>query len=182
MSRKGVIQKKVLLLLLAGTALSCTRSSKKHLRIIKDVKDEWREINDRALKSAIKSLYLSKLISQKSNRDGTMTLELSKEGKHTALTYDIDNMKILKHSWDRKWRIVTFDIPEKIKKVREALRFHLKNLGFKELHRSVFVFPYECQKEIEYIVEFYNARRFIRYVEAYYIDNELDLKHKFDLL
>ena len=77
---------------------------------------------------------------------------------------------------------MTFDIPEKIKKVREALRYHLKNLGFKELHRSVFVFPYECRNEIEYIVEFYNARRFIRYIEAYYIDNELDLKHKFDLL
>ncbi len=182
MSRKGVIQKKVLLLLLAGVALSCTRSSRKHLRIIKDVKDEWREINDRALKSAIKSLYLSKLISQKGNRDGTMTFELSKEGKHTALTYDIDNMKIPRQTWDKKWRIITFDIPEKIKKVREALRFHLKNLGFKELHRSVFVFPYECRNEIEYIVEFYNVRRFVRYVEASYIDNEYDLKHKFGLL
>src|SRR3989344_2184446 len=132
MTRKGVIQKKILLLLLAGVALSCTRSNRKHLRIIKGVRNEWNKINDRALKSAIKSLYLSKLISQK--------------------------------------------------KVREALRYHLKNLGFKELHRSVFVFPYECRNEIEYIVEFYNARRFIRYIEAYYIDNELDLKHKFDLL
>ena len=182
MTRKGIVQKKVMLLLLAGVALSFTKSSKKHLRIIRDAIDEWRKIDDRALKSAIKSLYLSKLISQKSNRDGTTTFKLSKEGKRVALTYNIDNMKIPKQIWDRKWRIVTFDIPEKIKKVREALRYHLKNLGFKELHRSVFVFPYECRNEIEYIVEFYNARRFIRYIEAYYIDNELDLKHKFDLL
>lgn len=182
MTRKGAIQKKVILLLLAGTALSLTRSGKRQLRILKDVKDEWREINDRALKSAIKSLYISRLISQKNNRDGTTTFELSKEGKRIALTYNIDNMTILRHPWDRKWRIVTFDVPEKIKKVREALRFHLKNLGFKELHRSVFVFPYECQNEIEYIVEFYNARRFVRYIEAYYVDNELGLKHKFDLL
>jgi DNA-binding transcriptional regulator PaaX len=182
MTRKGTIQKKVMLLLLAGVALSFTRSGKKHLRIIKDVRDEWKKIDDRALKAAIKSLYVSKLISQKSNKDGMTTFELSKEGTHIALTYDIDNMKILQHPWDKKWRIVTFDIPEKIKKVREALRFHLKNLGFKELHRSVFIFPYECQNEIEYIVEFYNARRFIRYIEAHYVDNELDLKQKFNLL
>ena len=182
MTRKGVIQKKILLLLLAGVALSCTRSNRKHLRIIKGVRNEWNKINDRALKSAIKSLYLSKLISQKNNRDGTTTFKLSGEGKRIALTYDIDNMKIPRQIWDKKWRIVTFDIPEKIKKVREALRFHLKNLGFKELHRSVFIFPYKCQNEIEYIIEFYNARRFIRYIEAYYVDNELDLKHKFDLL
>lgn len=181
MTRKGAIQKKVMLLLLAGVALSLSRSSNKQLRIIRDVRNEWKEIDDRALKDAIKSLYKSKLISQKNNRDGTTTFELSKEGKHVALTYDIDNMKIFKHSWDRKWRIVTFDIPEKIKKVREALRYHLRNLGFKELHRSVFIFPYECKNEIEYIVEFYNARRFVRYIEANYVDNELDLKQKFNL-
>lgn len=182
MIRKGATQKKLLLLLLAGIALSVTRSSKKHLRIIKGVRDEWQKINDRALKSAINSLYSSKLINQKSNKDGTVTFELTNDGKHLALTYDIDNMKISKHPWDKKWRIITFDIPERIKKVRESLRYHLKNLGFKELHKSVFVLPYECRDEIEYIVEFYNARRFIRYIEAHYIDNELDLKHKFNLL
>jgi len=172
----------VILLLLAGVALSFARTPSKQLRIIKDVHREWKDINDRALKAAIKSLYSSNLISQKNNRDGTTTYELSKEGKYIALTYDIDNMKIFRHPWDKKWRIVTFDIPEKIKKVREALRFHLKNLGFKELHKSVFVLPYECRNEIEYITEFYNARRFVRYIEALHIDNELDLKQKFNLL
>ncbi|KKU92617.1 MAG: CRISPR-associated endonuclease Cas2 [Candidatus Zambryskibacteria bacterium RIFCSPHIGHO2_01_FULL_46_30] len=182
MTRKGAVQKKVASLLLAGVALSLTRSGKKQLRIIKDVRNEWREIDSRALKAAIKSLYSSKLISQKNNKDGTTTFELSKEGKRVALTYDIDNMKILKQLWDKKWRIVIFDIPEKLKKIREALRHHLKQLGFIELQHSVFVLPFECQNEIEYITEFYNIRRFVRYIEAHHIDNELDLKHKFNLL
>ena len=171
MTRKGAVQKKVASLLLAGVALSLTRSGKKQLRIIKDVRNEWREIDSRALKAAIKSLYSSKLISQKNNKDGTTTFELSKEGKRVALTYDIDNMKILKQLWDKK-----------LKKIREALRHHLKQLGFIELQHSVFVLPFECQNEIEYITEFYNIRRFVRYIEAHHIDNELDLKHKFNLL
>ena len=54
---------------------------------------------------------------------------------------------------DGEWRIVIFDIPEKFKKAREALRMKLKELGFLELQKSVFIFPYECEDEINFIVE-----------------------------
>jgi DNA-binding transcriptional regulator PaaX len=182
MTRKGTIQKKILLLLLAGIALSGTRSPKRQLKIFKGVRDEWREINDKALKSAIRSLYTSKLVEEKSNKDGTVTFILSSEGKKTALTYNLEKMIIPRHPWDKRWRIIIFDIPEKIKRVREALRYHLKNLGFKELQHSVFILPYKCRNEMEYLVEFYNVRRFVRYIEAHHLDNELDLKHKFNLL
>ena len=182
MTRKGAIQRKVLILLLAGLSISLSRSPRHHFRVIKQLQKEWREINKRALETAIASLYKSKLVNQKNNKDGTTTFILSTEGKKMALAYDIDNMKIKKHPWDKTWRIVIFDIPERLKKVREALRFHLRNLGFIELQRSVFVMPFESRKEIEYITEFYNARRFIRYIEASSIDNELDLKNKFHLL
>lgn len=180
--RKGKIQKKILLLLLAGISLSMSRSPKHHYRVIKQVKREWKEIDKKALEVAIKALYKSRLINQKNNRNGTVTFILSEEGKRTALTFDIDNMTINKHPWDSRWRIVIFDVPERIKKVRESLRLHLKNLGFIELQRSVFVIPFKCQNEIEYLVEFYNIRSFVRLIEATSIDNELDLQNKFRLL
>ena len=181
MARRGQVQKKILLLLLAGLSISMTRSAKQHFRIIRQVSKEWQEIDKRALETAIDSLYKSRLITQKSNGNGTVTFLLSKDGKSQALTYNIDNMVVPAHSWDRIWRIVIFDIPEKLKKVRDALRYHLKRLGFIELQHSVFVLPYKCEDHIEYIVEFYNARRYVRYIEARSIDNELDLKHKFNL-
>ena len=131
---------------------------------------------------SINSLYKSKLVDQKDNKDGTTTFILSAEGKKIALTYNLENMAISKHSWDKKWRIVIFDVPEKFRKVREALRHHLKRLGFIKLQHSVFVLPFKCRNEIEYVVEFYNIRRFVRFIEAVSIDNELDLKHKFHLL
>ena len=182
MKRTGEIQKKVILLLLAGLSLGLSRSPKAHFRIIKEVRKEWKMINKRALESAIDSLYKSKLVSEKSNKDGTTTLILSEKGKHLALTYDLNNLVISRHPWDKTWRIVIFDIPEKFKQVREILRYHLKKLGFRELQHSVFVLPFECHKEIEYLIEFHNARRFVRYIEAQHIDNELELKHKFKLM
>ena len=182
MPRIGINKEKVLILLLGGLSLSLTRNPRGQLRILKEMHKSWKEINERALKLAIMSLYQSKLVEQKDNKDGTTTFILSKEGERVALTYNLDNMEIKRHAWDKKWRIVIFDIPEKIKKVRESFRYHLKRLGFRELQHSVFVLPFECHNEIEYLVEFYNARRFVRFIEAYHIDNELDLKQKFRLL
>jgi len=162
--------------------LSMTRSHKKHLRIIENASREWGKIDKKSLETAISLLYKSKLIKEIYNKDGTSTMILSINGKKKALTYNIDNISVSKHPWDKKWRIVIFDIPEKLKKVRESLRYQLKRLGFKELQHSVFVLPFKCEDEINYIVEFYNVRRFVRYIEASHIDNELDLKSKFSLI
>ena len=182
MARKGETQKKVVLLLWAGLGLALSRSPKQHFRIIKGVAEEWKRIDKRSLERSINSLYRSKLVSEKNNKDGTTTLILSSAGKRLALTYDLDNLVIPRQLWDKKWRIVIFDIPEKLKPVREILRFHLKRMGLRELQQSVFVLPFECSKEVEYLIEFHNVRRFVRYIEAQYIDNELDLKHKFRLI
>lgn len=141
----------------------------------------WRDINKRSLLFSIKTLYQSKLIRQKNNKDGTTTFTLSEGGREVALTYNLEKMIITRHKWDKKWRIVMFDIPERKKKIRDTFRYQLKRLGFLELQRSVFILPFECHYEIEYIIEFYNIRKFVRFVDAHYVDNELDLLHKFNL-
>ena len=184
MSRKlGSTQKKILILLLGGLALGLSHSPKTSFQIIKEMKKEWDWINQQNLKRAIKKLYESKLIKEKENKDGTITLVLTDKGKEKALTYNLDDMEIKKpKQWDKKWRIVLFDVPEKARKIRDAFRDHLKNLGFYEFQKSVFVHPYNCQDEIEYLIEFYDARKFIRFVTADKIDNELHLKHYFRLL
>ena len=182
MIKKGTTQEKVLLLLLGGLALSLTRSPRGYYKILKKIEKGWKDINRRQLMYSINALYKSQLVNQINNRDGTTTYVLNKAGKQLALRFNLDTMTISKHKWDKKWRIVMSDIPERIKKVRDIMRYHLKRLGFIELQHSVFVLPYECRSEIEYIIEFYNTRRFVRYVEASYIDNELDLKHRFHLL
>lgn len=179
----GENQRKILLLLLGGLALGLSGSPKRYFQTLKAIEGEWKEINKQSLKRAIKNLYQSKLIKEKENADGTITLVLTDKGKERALTYDLEKMEIKKpKQWDRKWRIILFDIPEKIKKTREAIREHLKNLGFYEFQKSVFVHPYDCKKEIEYLIEFYDIRRFVRFVIAEHLDNELHLKEKFNLI
>ena len=179
----GETKQKVLLILLGGLALGLSRSPKQYFRIAKQIGREWKEINRQSLERAARSLYKSKLVEMKNNSDGTTTMVLSKEGKKIALAYDISDMKIKEpRKWDSRWRILMFDVPEKMKKVRESFRMHLKQMGFYEFQKSVFVHPYPCEDEFEYIVEFYNARRYLRFVVADKIDNELELKKHFGLI
>jgi len=180
--KRGAIKEKILLLLLGGLALGLTRSPKGYFKIVKEMQKEWKLINSRSLIRSIKSLYESKLIEQVDNRDGTVTFILSREGKEVALSYNLEEMTIIKEKWDGKWRIVMFDVPERLKKVRESLRYQLKRLGFLELQRSVFVLPYQCENELEYVIEFYDAKKYVRIVLAHSIDNELDFKQKFHLV
>ena len=75
-----------------------------------------------------------------------------------------------------------FDVPERTRRLRDSLRFHFKEMGLMEFQKSVFVYPYPCEKEIEFIVEFYNARKYVRFIVADNIDNELHFRQKFKLL
>jgi len=50
--------------------------------------------------------------------------------------------------WDGKWRIVIFDIPEKLRASRDAVRSKLAELGFYQIQKSVYVYPFECTEVI----------------------------------
>jgi CRISPR-associated endonuclease Cas2 len=181
-ARMGVVKKKVITLLLAGIALSLSRTGKRQMWILRQIPKEFENIERRALNRALNSIYKSHLVSEKNNRDGTTTLVLNEDGKQKALRFNIDQIEIKKpKKWDEKWRMVMFDIPEKIKGLRDSLRLHLRKLGFVELQKSVFVHPYSCDKEIEFLTELYNARKYVRFITADEIDNKLDLEKKFQL-
>lgn len=172
---------KVLLLLLAGVALGLTYSPRRQARIVKELQREWQKIDRRELENTIRQLYASKLVEARENKDGTDTFILSDKGKVRALTYRFEEMRIQTSAWDGKWRLVVFDVPEKKKPAREALRRKLRELGFYELQKSVFVFPYECKDEIDFIIEFFDMRPYVRYGVLESIDNDIHLQKIFSL-
>ncbi|OHA11603.1 MAG: hypothetical protein A3H71_03010 [Candidatus Sungbacteria bacterium RIFCSPLOWO2_02_FULL_48_13b] len=178
----GQTQRKILLLLAAGLGLSFSYSPSHYWKLTRAVAKEWKEINRRVLRGAIKRLYDSKLIDEKYHGDGTVSLTLLSDGKKIALRYSLDNIEINKPTrWDQKWRMIIFDIPEKQKKARDALRGHLKRMGCYEFQKSAFIHPFECQQQIDFLIEFYQIRKYVRYLTIEAVDNELELKNIFHL-
>jgi len=175
-------RRKVLLLLQAGFAMSLTPSPRAHGYILKELGREWKDVENDYLKRCVREFNNEKLVEYQEKPDGTVTVVLTKKGKEYALEYKIDNIEIKKlEVWDGNWRMVIFDIPEKRRKARDALRRKLQELGFKELQKSVFVYPYPCEEEIEFIVEFFKIRWYVRYAEISKLMNEEELKLHFCL-
>ena len=176
------LKQKIILLLMAGTALVFSRNPLHHYRIYKTLGTEWKNIDERKLKKEIRNLYKSKLVKEKRNPDGSFTFILSDRGKLKSLTYSFRKIEINKGVWDKKWRVVFFDVPEKYRWGRDALRRKLKELGFYELQKSIFSFPYHCEDEMDFIIEYYGIRKYVRYAVVDYIDNDAYLKEYFGLV
>jgi len=180
--RHGSVQKKILLLLLGGLTIGLSGSPRQAFKIVHAMQNDWKKIDEATLRRSIRSLYGDKLVSAQQNTDGTQTLVLLDKGEKWALTYKMEEMVIpTQEQWDGKWRIVMFDIPERFKKARDLFRIQLRSMGFLELQRSVFIHPYPCIDEIEYITQHYHIGKYIRFVIAESIDNEKYMKKQFKL-
>jgi len=180
--RWGALKKKVLLLLFGGLALYLSQG-RGAWKIIKGIHKEWKKINRQHLRRIIKEFYHQRLIAFKEKSHGKIEVILTDKGKLKALECKLEEMEIeIPSRWDKKWRIVIFDIPEKKRYQREIFRDKLKKLGFLKIQKSVFIFPYPCEDEINFLVEVLKIRRYVRIVLAKNITNQEELLLKFNLI
>lgn len=68
--------------------------------------------------------------------------------------------------WDKKWRLVIFDIPEKKRAIRDKLRRALNALGMGILQSSVWISPQDIKTEIEKIEEKYKLSHQLKFFEV----------------
>jgi len=178
----GPVQQKILLLLLGGMTLACARSPKKQLQIIKGVHEGLKDINRQAAERAVSALYDSKLLEARQNADGTISLLLNENGKKRALTYHMRTVKIQEPKvWDGKWRIVLYDIPEDEREKRDAFREHLTQLNMRKFQHSASIHPFDCKDEVTFFIELLDIRKYVRFIEANYIDDEIYWKRRFKI-
>ncbi|NTW27567.1 MAG: CRISPR-associated endonuclease Cas2 [Candidatus Moranbacteria bacterium] len=176
------IKKKALLLLAGGLALGLARNPRSQKYIFKTLKKDWKEINRKYLYKIVREFKDDRLIDYKEKGNGVVEIILTAKGHEMILNFNIDKIEIRKPlKWDKKWRIVFFDIPEKRRAERNVLRDKLKELGFEELQKSVFIHPYPCLDEINFITEYFQLRNLVRYGEMINISNEEEFKLKFKL-
>lgn len=94
---------------------------------------------------------------------------VNENGKKHLVKFMFNNLFVPKPKyWDRKWRVVIFDVPHSRKKAREALRNKLKDMDFFQLQKSVWVHPFPCENEIWYVADVFAIRPCI---EVLTVDN-----------
>lgn len=90
------------------------------------------------------------------SKNGQIYISLTEKGKKMAGWMQIDDLEIKKpKKWDGKWRLVAFDIAQPKLIYREALRGKLKELGFYQFQKSIWIYPYNCKDEIGLLTDFF---------------------------
>ncbi len=130
----------------------------------------------------LKRLQQRDLVDWRQLPNGKIKIILTKLGKKKILIYDLDNIKLKKGRWDGKWRLVIFDIPDSKKRAREALRQKLKELDFYPLQKSVFINPYPCEDEVDFLCNIFDINRNdVLVLEVNKFEGAEKLKHHFHL-
>jgi len=141
-----------------------------------------KDVDEAKLAKSLGGLNKNKIIIIKKEKD-KFTVRLTEKGKRVVKEILFDGMKIEKQKiWDKKWRIIIFDIPEiKKRHMRDAMRQKLQTIGFFQLQKSVWIHPYPCEKEIQLLCEVFGINPFVNIIIAEKVYNDDILLERFKL-
>ena len=115
-------------------------------------------------------------------KDENGFIKLTLRGKAKLRELELLDYKLPtpKH-WDKKWRMLIFDIPERRKQTRNKVRNTLVSIGFKWLQDSVWVYPYACEDLVTLLKADFKIGKDLLYVVADSIENDHVLRNYFEL-
>jgi len=141
-----------------------------------------KKYNKKEVFNAFKHLKREKLIEYISSKDGQTVIRITRKGQGKLYSFAIDKMVIKKcKKWDGKWRLVTFDLPIRFNKARNALRFKLKQLGFVQFQKSLWIYPYPCEEEILFIADYFKVAKYVEILEVNSITRDVFFRKHFKL-
>lgn len=183
--KKGELALKILFAISVGAAIPAILVVPNIAQVILPALRKWAkklEARPQAVQKSLQALKRSKLISVE-EKDGEITFTLTKDGEKRIVKGKVDMIVIpVAKKWDKKWRMVIFDIPEEQRKARDALRQKLTELSFFQLQKSCFAHPYECHDQIDFVAEFFGVSEHVSYLVAESLDVDRNLRKHFNLL
>lgn len=141
------------------------------------------EIEEKKLERSLKNLEKKEIIDLV-KQDDKVFVYLKDINNPTVLKFSIKALlefKKKKKSWDSRWFLVFFDVPEAQRNKRNYLRQFLTKLGFYPYQKSVYVFPYECEEEVILIKKIVEGAKYMKYIIAEKIEDEEVMKKFFQL-
>ena len=175
------ITKKILLfLLVSGVLLVASPTTPKAATAL------WKAVFKGIRSGKKDAAYVHRLVKAKyiaviHTKNG-VKLELTKRGKYIAQNIK-DGNRDKPPSWDGVWHVVMYDIPSKHKHERDMFRAKVKELGMYQLQKSVWVYPYDCKEEIQFLCDILSVsyKKHILYFETKEIPEMNELKNIFGI-
>lgn len=121
------------------------------------------------------------------NNSGYIELKIKTvKGKNKLLSVKLTNkgrLKLLEdpneERVDGRWRLLSFDVPEKLKTKRNSFRCAIKRIGFRQVQKSLWACPFIKADQIELAINKYHLDKYVAYLVVSKTDIELHLKSLF---
>ncbi len=180
-AKRAHIQNIVLTTLYSATALGTVAIAPGAAQFLKPLVERLEKKNlKKRMDQAIVRLKKNGLIVLERTKDGAR-LRLTQKGLKATESMLMYEAPPKPKRWDRKWRIVIFDIWEKRRTARDNLRRVLQRIGFKKIQDSVWVYPYDCEELFVLLRAELKLGRGMLYIVAEEIEGDTHLRQHFKL-
>jgi phenylacetic acid degradation operon negative regulatory protein len=104
-----------------------------------------------------------------SHKEGNRSYySMTERGKRRLIDAARRIYKLQEESWDHKWRMLVYNIPEEKRQVRDALRQELVWSGFGMLANSCWVTPLNLEDQVKDMFERYEVASYVDFFQADY--------------
>jgi DNA-binding transcriptional regulator PaaX len=158
----NVLLKTLTLSGLVGSAMIAPNATELFTKLARPITDL--DIDDKELKRLLKYMERTKLV-ELHIRDGDLYASLTKKAQLRLSDVLIDEIEIpVQAKWDKKWRIIIYDIPKVKKENRYQMLEQLHRLNFYRLQDSTWVYPFPCSVEIFEILTRYELANHVTFI------------------
>lgn len=133
------------------------------------------------IERALKRLIGRGEVERRHGKNGSV-VTLTAQGRTRLQTASLRGLHIKTPArWDRKWRLVFFDIPHTERRLRDTVRRTLRALGFVQIQKSLYLHPYECYDVIRQMQDFYRIRSYLNYAVVEKIEGSQRYRRQFNV-
>lgn len=161
---------------MAGGAI--VRAKRKH--DFEQNQKAWKKFNTKLLKRNLKRLQQQKIVEIK-EKDGQEVIKLTQKGHTKFLKFKLEELSLKEKAWDGKWRLVIYDVSHLKRSSQDSFRRMLKQMNFLLLQKSVYLTPFKCNDEIEYLREYFNLGKEVLVLEVSKLEHDRLYRQYFGL-
>lgn len=134
------------------------------------------------LENDLRHLQERKLIRYRKLENGQIEIKITAAGREKTIRSTLESLHLkIPAKWDRRWRLILFDIPQSLRKIRDMFRTKLVDLKFHPLQKSVYIIPYPCEDEINFLSIILGVEKYILLLPLGEFEGDKKLKRHFRL-
>ncbi len=141
---------------------------------------EWKQFNPYYLRRNLRRLHKQKIV-EVLEENGNEIIRLTQKGRTRYLRFKLEKLSLKGMPWNGKWWLVLYDISHLRRNVQANFRRIIKLMNFLPLQKSVYLTPYPCSEEIEYLREYFHLSEEVLLLEVSGLEHERYYREYFGL-